>query len=241
MNKSRQYILLSILVILPILFFVFLQSMGSNTYPLDIYHTQWIEEVEVNGQPYLDTLRDATALKGHKIVDTIYHHIPDFELIDQNGKSFKGSQLDGNVYIADFFFTRCGNPTLCPRMSAELKRVQEDFKDNENVKIVSFTVDPVNDTPKVLKEYAERYQARYEKWKFLTGEKEEIYALAYNGFKVNAMEEGDDVTPEFLHATKLMLIDTKGRVRGYYEGTSREDVDKLVLEIKILLYEAKKL
>ncbi len=240
MNKNRQYILLGILVIFPILVFVFLQSMGTNTYPLEIYHTQWIEEVQVDGQPYLDTLRDASALEGHKIVDTIYHHIPDFELTDQEGKVFKGASLDGQVYVADFFFTRCGNPTLCPRMSAELERVQENFKDNDLVKIVSFTVDPVNDTPKVLKEYAGRYQANYEKWKFLTGEKDKIYDLAYYGFKVNAMEEGNEVTPEFLHATKLMLIDAQGRVRGYYEGTNREEVDKLILEIKILLYEIKK-
>lgn len=239
MNKSRQYLLLSILVIFPILVFVFLMSMGNNTYPLDIYHTQWIEEVEVDGQPYLDTLRDASALEGHKIVDTIYHHISNFELTDQEGKTFKGEQLSGKVYVADFFFTRCGNPTLCPRMSTELKRVQENFKDNDLVKIVSFTVDPANDTPEVLKEYAGRYQAKYNKWKFLTGKKEKIYDLAYNSFKVNAMEEGSEVTPEFLHATKFMLIDAQGRVRGYYEGTSREEVDKLILEIKILLHEIK--
>lgn len=239
MKPNRKYFLLGLLVIFPILIFIFLQTQGSNSYPLDIYYTQWIEEVEIDGELYLDTVRDVSQISNKKIIDTIYHQIPNFELTDQKGKQFKSNELKGFIYVADFFFTRCGNPTLCPRMSAELKRVQENFKDNDQVKIVSFTVDPEFDTPEVLNEYAGRYQANYDKWKFLTGKKKDIYDLAYFGFKVNAMEEGNEVTPDFLHATKFMLIDPLGRIRGYYEATSREDVDRLILEIKILLYEYK--
>ncbi len=239
MNLNRKYFLLGLLVIFPILIIIFLLTQGNNAYPLDIYYTKWIEEVEIDGEVYLDTVRDVSQISNKKIIDTIYHQIPNFELTDQKGKLFSSKTLEGQVYIADFFFTRCGNPTLCPRMSAEMKRLQENFRDDDQVKLVSFTVDPEFDTPEVLAEYAARYQANYEKWRFLTGKKKDIYDLAYFGFKVNAMEEGDEVTPDFLHATKFMLIDPLGRIRGYYEATNREDVDRLILEVKILLYEYK--
>ncbi|GAB4395735.1 MAG: hypothetical protein OHK0053_06030 [Microscillaceae bacterium] len=239
MNKSRQFIVLTFLVVFPILVFVFLQSFGTNTYPLQVFHTQWIEELPFEGQILRDTVQDASLLKGKKIVDTLYHRIPDFALTDQHNRPFQSKQLEGAIYVADFFFTRCGNPTLCPRMSQELKRVQENFKDQEMLKLVSFTVDPSHDTPEVLKEYAGRYQAQEGKWFFLTGEKKKIYDLAFDGFKVNAMEEDVVVKPDFLHAIKFILVDKEGRIRGYYNGTEREDVDRLILEIKILLHEYK--
>ena len=167
-------------------------------YHLDIYHTQWLEEVDLDGEKYLDTIRDVTRLEGKKIVDTIYHTIPEFELTDQDGNSFSSKMLKGKIYVADFFFTRCGNPDLCPRMSSELKRVQEVYKGEDDFKIISFTVDPVNDTPEILKTYAKNYNALAGQWYFLTGEKRKIYDLAYEGFKINAMEEIETIRPDFL-------------------------------------------
>ncbi|NJL11584.1 MAG: SCO family protein [Microscillaceae bacterium] len=231
--------MLSFLVVFPILVFVFLQSFGTNTYPLQVFHTQWIEEVQLEGQTLRDTVEDASLLKGKKIVDTIYHRIPNFRLTDQYNRPFQSNQLEGMIYVVDFFFTRCGNPSLCPQMSQELKRVQENFKDQKALKLLSFTVDPDHDTPAVLKEYAGRYQAQEGKWFFLTGDKTKIYDLAFEGFKVNAMEEEAVVKPDFLHAIKFILVDKEGRIRGYYNGTEREEVDRLILEIKILLHEYK--
>lgn len=229
--------ILGIILVFPILVFVFLQSFGENHYALEVYHTTWIEEVDLDGEPFLDTVRDQSQLEGRKIVDTLYHQIPEFKLTNQDNQAFYSKQLEGKIYVADFFFTRCGNPSLCPRMSSELRRVQEVYRNDEEVKIVSFTVDPQYDQPAVLKAYGESYEADFQQWSFLTGAKKEIYDLAYEGFKINAMEETDQIRPDFLHATKFMLIDKEGRIRGYYDGIEREEVDKLILEIKILKHE----
>lgn len=115
-----------------------------------------------------------------------------------------------------------------------MKRIQDFYKDSPEVHFVSYTVDPEYDTPEVLKAYAESYQADPKRWYFLSGDKEQIYHLAYHGYKVSALDESEKVTPDFLHSTMFMLVDKEGRIRGYYEATNPEDVDKLILEIKIL-------
>ncbi len=237
MNRTNQYITLAVLIILPILIFLFLQGFGQNYYTLDIYHTKWLEEVEVEGEPYIDTVRDASKLKGKKIVDTLYHTISDFKLTDQNGESFTRKDLENKIHIADFIFTRCGNPTFCPRMSKQLQRVQKEFAAQEEVELVSYTIDPEYDTPTVLKAYAQDYNANPEKWHFLTGDKRKIYDLAFNAYKVSAMDEEKTITPDFLHSNKLVLVDKQGRIRGYYNGSDTEDVDKLIVETRVLLSE----
>lgn len=234
MKTWKKYSFLGILVALPMLIFFFLYAFGKNYYHLETYHTQWLEELEIDGEKYIDTVKDLAQLPNKKIIDTLYHTIPDFTLTDQYGKEFSGNILDGKIYVADFFFTTCGNPTLCPRMSSELKRVQEVYKGENDIKIVSFTVDPQNDTPEVLKKYAQSYHALKGQWYFLTGNKADIYRLAFEAFKINALEEVETIKPDFLHATKFILVDRQGRIRGYYEGTNTEEVDRLITEIKIL-------
>jgi protein SCO1 len=220
MQKSSKLLILVVLLILPVLIFLFLNHFGRNHYNLLVYYP--LDSTQVNGKWQVK-----------------YHTIADFELINQVGKTITQQDLKGKVYVADFFFTRCGNPTFCPRMSSELSRVQTKFINKPQVQLVSFTVDPEHDTPEVLRKYAQNYQADAEKWYFLTGSKKTIYDLAFSSFKVNALEEKDVVTPDFIHTSKLILVDEKGRIRGYYDGTSREDVDRLMLEIEILLYESK--
>lgn len=222
MQKLSKLLILGVLLILPVLIFLFLNQFGQNHYQLTIYYP--LDSTQVNGKWQVK-----------------YHTIPDFQLINQEGKTFSQKNLQGKVYVADFFFTRCGNPTFCPRMSGELQRVQEKFVNKPQVQIVSFTVDPTNDTPEVLNKYAQNYQAKPDKWNFLTGAKKTIYDLAYHGFKINAVEdqEAGKITPDFIHASKFILVDEEGRIRGYYDGTSREDVDRLMVEIEILLYERK--
>lgn len=222
------------LIALPIFIFMFLYSFGQNQYAVEIFYGSYIEEVDIEGEIFYDTLVNAENLEGRKIVDTVYHTIPSYTFTNQNGEAFSSQQLKNKIYIADFFFTRCGNPMLCPRMSTELERVQNYIKDDLSVQIISFTVDPEYDTPEILKEYAQNYEANPQQWNFLTGDKSLIYDLAYSGFKVNAMEEGSDITPDFLHATKFILIDPEGRIRGYYEGTDPEEVDRLMLEVDVL-------
>jgi protein SCO1 len=218
MQKSSKLLILVVLLILPVLIFLFLNQFGRNHYKLLIYYPL-----------------DSTQVKGKWQIK--YHTIADFKLTNQIGKTISRQNLQGKVYVADFFFTRCGNPTFCPRMSSELSRVQAKFANKPQVQLVSFTVDPEHDTPEVLRKYAQNYQANAKQWHFLTGSKKTIYDLAFHSFKVNALEEKDVVTPDFIHTTKLILVDEQGRIRGYYDGTSREEVDKLMVEIEILLYE----
>lgn len=218
--KNTKFLILFTLLILPIFAFLFLQFFVTNHYKITIYYPL-----------------DSTQVQGKWKVSK-YHTLPDFNFKDQDNKDFGKKDLKDKLYIAEFFFTKCGNPTLCPKMSTELMRVQEHFAEIPSVQIVSFTVDPQNDTPEVLKEYAKKYKANTKQWHFLTGNKKDLYQLAYTGFKINAGEETENgVTPEFMHATKFILVDKQHRIRGYYDGTERESVDKLILETQVLLKE----
>jgi protein SCO1/2 len=166
--------------------------------------------------------------------DTIYHTIPAFSLIDQDGKPFGDKDLNNKIYVANFFFTSC--PTICPKMQTLMKKIQDtdDFKKLNDFKLVSFTVDPDNDTPEKLKEFSSLIKAEKNRWYFLTGNRDSIYDLAYKGFMVNAMED-KKADGGFLHSDIMLLIDKEKRVRGIYEGTSYKDVKRLIDEAKVLV------
>jgi protein SCO1 len=221
MSNSKALIL-GILLLVPILIFIFIGSFGEHHYTLRKYFPQ----VTANGE---DVLRDA---KG----DTLFNQVPEFQLTSQLNQPISQKDLDGTIYVADFFFATC--PDICKQMSSQLVRVQEAFRDEPQVKLVSFTVNPEYDTPEVLKEYGERYGAMSDKWYFLTGDRDAIYTLAKRGFYLPVMQvEGQQ---DFIHSEKFMLVDKDRYVRGIYDGTDRDDVDRLILEIKVLLDEYSK-
>ena len=168
--------------------------------------------------------------------DTLYHTIPEFEFTDENGQPFGSKNLRDKIYVANFFFTSC--PTICPAMQTLMKKVQntDDFKKLNDFRLVSFTVDPETDTSEKLKEFAERVGADEGKWHFLTGDRQKIYDLAYEGFMVNAMED-ENAAGGFLHSDIILLIDRKSNIRGIYEGTSLKDVKRLIDEAKVLIAE----
>ena len=173
---------------------------------------------------------------GQKTTDTLYNHIPPFKLIDQDGKTVDQSIVKNKVYVASFFFTRCG--TVCPRISSQLTRVQDIFRKNPDIIFLSHSVDPEHDQPAQLKAYAEKYEAIPGKWYFLTGSKADIYNLAMHGYYLPTVDAGvKEGKPDetFIHSEKLVLVDKEGIVRGFYEGTDKEQVDRLVLEIRVLL------
>ncbi len=161
-----------------------------------------------------------------------YGEVPEFSLIDHHGQEINLEKLKGSVFVADFFFTSCAG--ICPRMTEQMTRVQEAFKDEQRVKLVSFTVDPERDSVWVLSEYAKGWGAIDGKWFFITGEKKKIYELARKGFKL-PVEEGDGGPNDFIHSDRFVLVDSKGRIRGYYSGTDPEDVDKLIKDVKLVL------
>jgi len=162
-----------------------------------------------------------------------YHSIDEFEFVSQEGKTFAGSDWDERIVVADFFFTTC--PTICPAMTANLKRIQQSFAENE-IFINSFSVDPERDSVSRLDWYARRFQINGGNWKLLTGEKKDIYRLARNSFRVVATD-GDGGEGDFIHSEKLVLIDKQKRIRGYYDGTSEKETNKLIADIKKLQHE----
>jgi protein SCO1 len=171
---------------------------------------------------------------GEKEGDTLYHSIPDFELIDQDGKPYGSKDLDGKIYVANFFFTTC--PSICKEMQTLMKKVhdEDDFEKLNDFRLVSFTVDPERDTPEKLRQFRDEVHATPGRWQFLTGSKQQIYDLAYKGFLANAME--DSLAPGgFLHSDMLVLIDREKHIRGIYQGTQLKDVKRLIDEIKVLI------
>jgi protein SCO1 len=164
--------------------------------------------------------------------DTIYHTIPPFALTNQEDELFSLKNLEGKVYVAEFFFTTC--PSICPIMNRQMKRLQELISEVKNFHLVSFSVDPNHDTPEVLKAYGENLGADFSNWTFLTGSPEEIYDIGFQGYFINAME--DELAPGgFLHSEFFILVDQNGRIRGYYDGTNPEEIDKLADDVKKLL------
>lgn len=162
--------------------------------------------------------------------DTTYHTIGNFSFTNQYKETISQKNTEGKIYIADFFFATCQN--ICPAMSAQLIRVQEAIKNDNDILILSHTVNPMHDTTEVLFEYAGKYQAIKDKWHFLTGAKKDINSLAEKSYLVSAQDDG---TPEgFVHSEKFLLIDKQRRIRGMYDGTDSLQVDLLIKDISIL-------
>ncbi len=163
--------------------------------------------------------------------DTVYHTIGHFSLVDQDSMLVTNETVEGKIYVADFFFTSCR--TICPIMKTQMMRVYEKVKDDPEVLLVSHTIDPEYDTVALLHDYADRLGVKSDKWHFLTGSKDSIYYLAQTSYFVTAMEDEAD-QDGFIHSGAFLLIDKKGRIRGKYDGTKQEDVDKLVQDIAVL-------
>ena len=139
------------------------------------------------------------------------------------------------VTIVNFFFTSC--PIICPKMTRNIKVVHDYYVDDRNVSFVSFTVDPEKDDPTRLKNYINNKEIDDHNWKFLTGDKSTIYKLARNDFKLVAAEAGGEM-PDFIHSDKVVLLDAKKRIRGYYSGTDEKEIKQLITDIKKLKHES---
>lgn len=177
----------------------------------------------------LPILGKKTILDG-KEVD---HKIPNWNFMNQDSAMVTNNDLSDVVYITDVFFRSC--PTICPKTMREMKRIYTEFQDNPQVKLVSFTIDPVRDSPALLKQYANNLDVNTDKWWFLHGEKDETYDLAADYF--NTAYEDADVPGGFNHSGKLILTDKNGHIRSFSEGTDPDETPKLIRDIKILLEE----
>lgn len=206
----------------PGLLYYLLQEKGKNRYrPLSIYGPKEV------GSTF-------TTKRGRKIPDTLYHTVRPFKLTDQNRQPVIFPADSHRITVVNFFFTRC--PTFCADMNKQVDKIGYMYARNRLLQFYSISVDPEYDSPAVLKAYASRFQYKPANWSLLTGDKAAIYKLAKEDFLVDALRDTtNDVN--FIHSPMLMLLDPQQRIRGYYDSANKEEVDKLVDEIKVLITE----
>lgn len=160
-----------------------------------------------------------------------YHTVADFSLINQNGDTITQEDYAGKIYIADFFFTTC--PTICPVMTENMAYLQQELLSDPEVLLLSHSVTPVIDSVPRLKKYALDKGVIDEKWNLVTGDKKQIYALARKSYMA-VKTDGDGGPFDMIHTENFVLVDKERRIRGTYDGTNREDMDRLLEDLAIL-------
>jgi protein SCO1/2 len=188
------------------LFFAFACSSKKETLPI-------LGERQVNGN------------------DTVYHTIAPFQFVDQDSAVITNATFKDKIYVADFFFTSCR--TICPIMKTQMLRVYEATKEMPDVLILSHTIDPEYDTVALLHDFADRLGVESKRWHFVTGVRDSIFKIAQTSYFTTAMTDATE--PDgYIHSGAFMLVDKQGRIRGRYDGTKEEDVNRLIGDIKIL-------
>lgn len=163
--------------------------------------------------------------------DTIYHTIAKFQFVDQDSSIITNDTFKDQIYVSDFFFTSCR--TICPIMKTQMLRVYEQTKDLPDVKLLSHSIDPEYDTVALLHDFAKKLGVSSDRWHFVTGVKDSIYKIAQTSYFATAME--DKTEPDgFIHSGAFLLIDKEQRIRGKYDGTKEDDVNRLLVDIKRL-------
>jgi protein SCO1 len=164
-----------------------------------------------------------TVKSGKRVADTVWHQLPDFSLVNQQGQAVSWKDMEGKIVVADFFFTHC--PTICPRLTRNMKWLQESINNSKRVgdktpdfvHFLSFSIDPERDSVPQLKHWADRFQVNPEQWWLLTGDKSAIYNMAINEMKLGIVD-GHGIDTSFIHTDFFVLIDARRQVRGYYHG-----------------------
>jgi protein SCO1/2 len=186
------------------------------------------------GSILLIVLRGAPTTASAKEVP-VMGWVPEFSLTEANGTAMRRGDLLGKVWIASFLFTRCAE--ACPLLMRHEVRLLPNLPARDDLRLVSFSVDPDYDTPRVLTEYAHTFGADRNRWSFLTGDKKQIYHLSIDGFRLAAQEADPAKEMPILHSTKLVLVDRHGAIRGYYDSSDESDMQKLVRDARRVLAE----
>ncbi|MFD2786475.1 SCO family protein [Hymenobacter rubripertinctus] len=211
--RPQQVLLLGLILLVPVLAFLFLKSFGTNRYALPTYLPERV---------------DSTLVAGKWQRDTVFHQVGEFRLRTQAGREVTGTELrNKGLYVASFFSPDCGLP--CERQNAQLVRVQEKFRQEPRVRLASLSVNPTPDSVAVLARYAEGSGAIAGKWFFLAGDKTVVDRLLTREFGLRPV-------PGAQPTQVVLLIDRDGYVRGRYDGTSERDMNRLITEIDVLLY-----
>lgn len=194
---------------------------------------------------YLFDSTVTTVRNGKKIIDSVWHKLPDFSFTNQLGQKVSWDDLHGKVVVVDFFFTHC--PTICPALTKSMKRLQDGITNSKRVgdktpeflHLISLSIDPERDSVERLKMWADRFQVNPDQWWLLTGPKKDIYDMAIKEMKI-LVEDGKGVDTSFIHTDHFVLIDTNRHVRGYYHGLDSASVAKLSEDIILLTLEKDK-
>ena len=160
-----------------------------------------------------------------------YHTIADFKLINQNGDTITQNNYKDKIYIADFFFTTC--PSICPIMTGNMVKLQEQIINDEDVMLLSHSVTPLIDSVAQLKKYALEKGVMDTKWNLVTGNKKHIYELARRSY-LAVKEDGDGDAYDMIHTENFILVDKERRIRGFYDGTNTQEMEKLLADLKLL-------
>ncbi len=216
----KKVIILALILILPGFLYFLLERKGENRY----------QNLPIFGEKVLTGT--FTSRMGKQVPDTLFHQIPPFSLTNQTGRPVSVLANDTTISVVNFFYTRC--TTFCKHMNDEMNRVAERFANNGMINFYTITVDTAYDIPEVLRTYSAVYQPEAKKWHFLTAGKDDVYAVARAGFLVDAVQ---DTTRDahFIHSSSLILVDSKRRIRGYYDVNRKKEVDRLIDELKLLL------
>lgn len=159
------------------------------------------------------------------------HTVRDFNLINQNGANITSKDYENKIYVVDFFFTRC--PSICPIMTNNMLKIQEEFIKNEDIMLLSMSVTPEIDSVEILKNYAIEKGVNDSKWNITTGSKKHIYELARKSYFA-VVEQGDGGLQDFIHTPNFILVDTKKQIRGIYDGTEENEISRLIEDIYVL-------
>ena len=159
------------------------------------------------------------------------HTVLDFKLINQNGDTVTQDHYENKIYVTDFFFTRC--TTICPLMTDNMTKIQNEFLNDEDIKLLSLSVTPDIDSISILKEYSIKKGVVDSKWNITTGNKKHIYNLARKSYFA-VVEQGDGDLQDFIHTPNFVLIDKKKQIRGIYNGIEDDEIERLINDIKIL-------
>ena len=165
------------------------------------------------------------------------HHVAPFSFVNQDGKTITEKDVAGKIYVVSYFYATCKG--ICPKMNENMSKVYTAFRGNKDVMILSHTVDPTKDTVGALKAYSLRFDADPTQWMFLTGDKKKLYDMARYSYLISAEDDtaGVTIANDFIHDKHYSLVDRYGRVRGFYDGLSQDDINKLIKDINALIAE----
>jgi protein SCO1 len=222
--KKTTIITLLVVIVLPIISYLLVENLSRDA-------------VQMPRRYFYDTVV-VKREKGKEVNDTVWHKIKPFKLKNQFGKEVGLDDLNGKIIVANFFFTSC--PSICPKLTRNMKRLQDAFKKTDTiVRFVSFTVDPERDSVQKIKAYGDKFSIDHDTWWMLTGDRKVIYDVALNEFKASIASEGN-IDTGFIHTEKFFLLDRDKVVRGWYNGLDSVNLGRLIKDVVLLNMERDK-